>query len=120
MKKEDVVEIGNEKIDLNSPFALHAGLVMGTLLKTGVEKKDFKPMAAVIQSTIAKVTHCKTLGMFAMNFTMVYVLLLDNHLACVDHHDKKLADENLKYLFKTYKRLCDDRGLLDENGNLKE
>ena len=120
MKEEDVVEIGNEEIDLNSPFALHAGLVMGTLLKNGAKKEDLEPMAAVIQSTIAKVTHCQTLGMFAMNFTMVYVLLLDNHLACVNHHDKELADESLKYLFKTYKRLCDNRGLLDENGNLKE
>ena len=120
MKEEDVVEIGNVNIDPNSPFVLHAGLLMRTLLDSGAKKEDFKPMAAVVQHAIAKVTNCKTLGMFAMNFTLVYAMLIDNHLACVDHHDEKLANENLKYLFKTYKRLCNDRGLLDENGNLKE
>lgn len=120
MGKNKVIQIGNEDFDPNTPFMQQASIIMKGLEDVGVDAKALKEISSAIQRTIVENVPDLTLGKFNLYFSMIYAFMIDSLLATVNHHDEKLADGALAFLYKTLWRLCDARDMLDENGNLKE
>lgn len=120
MKDKKKIDMGNENIDQSSPFDIHFASMKETLIKAGVSERSLDKVALLVQSTVAMNVPGLTFRSFTHNFATTYVCLIGNMLTVLNKQDEEIAKETLRYLFETYKKLCEEYDLLDENGNLKE
>lgn len=61
----------------------------------------------------------KTVGRLVFGHSLVYAFLINMYLAATNELDPAVADECVKFLYTKMHILAEERGLLDENGNLK-
>ena len=61
----------------------------------------------------------KTVGSLVFGHSLVYAFLINMYLGATNELDPAVADECVKFLYTKMHILAEERGLLDENGNLK-
>lgn len=61
----------------------------------------------------------KTVGELVFGHSLVYAFLINMYLGATNELDPAVADECVKFLYTKMHILAEERGLLDENGNLK-
>ena len=60
-----------------------------------------------------------TVGSLVFGHSLVYAFLINMYLGATNELDPAVADECVKFLYTKMHILAEERGLLDENGNLK-
>ena len=60
-----------------------------------------------------------TVGRLVFGHSLVYAFLINMYLGATNELDPAVADECVKFLYTKMHILAEERGLLDENGNLK-
>ena len=60
-----------------------------------------------------------TVGKLVFEHSLVYAFLINMYLGATNELDPAVADECVKFLYTKMHILAEERGLLDENGNLK-
>lgn len=120
MAKDKVLLLGEENLDPNSPYMLQAGVFMHGLKQQGVEPNKLDKISQLIQEAIVNNVPAMTLGSFSLYFSLIYAFMIDYLLAMLNHHEEQLAKGTLAFFYRSFKRLCGELDMLDENGNLKE
>ena len=61
-----------------------------------------------------------TVGRLVFGHSLVYAFLINMYLAATNEMNPVAADESVKFFYTKMHILAEKRGLIDENGNLKE
>ena len=66
------------------------------------------------------IPHKTTVGRLVFGHSLVYAFIINMFLAATNEMNPVAADECVKFFYTKMHVLAEERGLLDENGNIKE